>query len=301
MAPFSVSSFLGVLFRSSKASIVFYSGRDSLLYLVVPHRPITYRACMVIGLMVSFMSSLCSVGRTQPSLQTQTQRKSVWLTESWTAEETQWRRLRQDSEREIARSTNRGQLLQRLRSEAQKKLQDARVQYRWGYAVYRAAVDGSAPAERAVPSAALALATVPSPRAYEFARLRFLLESKQFPSPRLRGVGERLAKRDPKDYAVKYRLVKVLDPGLSAQQKQQALRHARDLVRLQPRRASAHASLASVYYRTWLVGKGQSDGNSAIAAYRKYLQLAPAKDSFRKQAQQIIKMIQQERAKQKTN
>ena len=61
-------------------------------------------------------------------------------------------------------------------------------------------------------------------------------------------VGERLQKRNPSDYAVKYRLIKVFDPGLSDQQKQQALRYARDVVRLQPKRASAHAAMASVYY-----------------------------------------------------
>ena len=50
-----------------------------------------------------------------------------------------------------------------------------------------------------------------------------------------------------------------------------------------------------------MVSKTQYDANKAITGYRKYLQLAPKKDNFRKQAERIIKEIQQGQTRQKKN
>ena len=96
-------------------------------------------------------------------------------------------------------------------------------------------------------------------------------------------------------------MIDTLNIETSTKDRKQAIGYAQDLVRLSPKRPSAHASVGWVYFRSWMVSKTQYDANKAITGYRKYLQLAPKKDNFRKQAERIIKEIQQGQTRQKKN
>lgn len=98
--------------------------------------------------------------------------------------------------------------------------------------------------------------------------------------------------REPDDYDVKFRLIAILTPGLSTEEKKQAVSYANDLIRIDAKRPSAYSALGGVYYRSWLISKSRDDAEKSIAAYRRYLQLAPANDTFRPQAQSIIAMMQ---------
>jgi len=167
------------------------------------------------------------------------------------------------------------------------------VQFRRAYTVYRAAALGDVAAGRQLPQVAYDLDHVRSPRSYEFARIRFLIMAHLFPAPQLRQVGERLVRREPKDYDAKYYLVQVLAPGLSPSDRREALGYCQDLLRLGPRRPSSYAILGFTHFRIWLVGKQRSEGDACVAAYRKYLELAGPRDSFRGRAERIIRTVNQ--------
>ena len=131
-----------------------------------------------------------------------------------------------------------------------------------------------------------------SPDAYNYARLHFLLVARRGPFAPLRDVGLRLAQKDASDYDVRYYLNNLLKPGVKNEDKVLAIRLCRQMIKLDPKRPSAHAALGWTYFRSWLTGKKPDDAEKSIAAYRKYLQLAPADDVFRPQAQNIIAMMQ---------
>ncbi|RYZ92627.1 MAG: hypothetical protein EOP06_03705 [Proteobacteria bacterium] len=136
-----------------------------------------------------------------------------------------------------------------------------------------------------------ALASTPSPRVYNWTRLRFLVDARNFPDTLLRPVGERLVQRDPKDYEVKYRLIDTFNPGESKAEKKQALIYAHDLIRLNPKRASGYSALGGVYYRDWLLNKNRTDAGNAIAAYQRYLKIAPPNEPFRRQVTLLIALM----------
>lgn len=290
MANFIAQNLWRIFLRNSKASAVpcCHCSFSNVVLSMVFFRTMKPHFTKLISLiLVSIFFS--GISDAQPS---NSRTSSTWLTEKWTGDEKKWFNLRESIDREIAKNSYGEHLLQRLKVDAQQNTQDAQAQFRWAYVLYQKAVDGSVSAEKLIPVASRALSEVQSPRVSEFTRLRFLLIGKMFPDRRLLSLGNRLAQLNPNDYSVKYRLVKILDPGLSPQEKQQALLYARDLVRLKPERASAHASLASVYFRSWLLSKNQQDKAQALASYKRYLQLAPKSDSFRSQAQRIIAQLE---------
>jgi hypothetical protein len=143
-----------------------------------------------------------------------------------------------------------------------------------------------------------ALGFVASPHAYEFARLRFLMEAWGAPFPQLEKLGQRLVHRNPQDYDVKYYLVQVLCTVPTPEAKQQALGYVREFMRANPKKISYWLNLGAVYNFSWYQsrGKNRADGKNAIAAYRKYLQLAPADDKKRKGVNEEIAYIQKRQA-----
>ena len=68
-----------------------------------------------------------------------------------------------------------------------------------------------------------AFQTVPSPRTYEYDRVRYLISSQYGRHPELMRVARRLIQNDPNDYEVEYALLASLRPGHSTQEKLTAL------------------------------------------------------------------------------
>lgn len=102
--------------------------------------------------------------------------------------------------------------------------------------------------------------------------------------------------RNPNDYDVKFYQVRILSSG-NDKDRQQAIDYANDLVRMQPKRPSAYSALGGAY---WLAFRGTDHrdvADKAIAAYRKYLELIPANDKSRPEAESMIKLIQEQKAK----
>lgn len=169
----------------------------------------------------------------------------------------------------------------------------AKTVFLYGYAAYLLATKLHTPdSEQPLAAALRAMERSKSPDTYNYARLHFLLVARRGPFAPLRDVGIRLAQKDASDYDVRYYLNNLLKPGVKNEDKVLALRLCQQMIQLDPKRPSAHAALGWTYFRSWLTGKKPDDAEKSIAAYRKYLQLAPANDTFRPQAQSIIAMMQ---------
>lgn len=229
--------------------------------------------------------------------------KWAWTTEEWTGNNLPYR----DSRVLIDRIGNNAPRLQKLLEEyeaaAAKKPFDPLAQYRWGYSVYQAAtgkVLRSSETRANIEIVAAALEKAPSPHVYEYARLRFLIEMWQYPKFEHLTIGKRLVKRDATDRSVKYFLTRILAWSRLPGDKQQALVYARELLTVNPQKASYHSLLGGVYLNLWHESRKREYAEKAIASYNKYLELAPLNDGWRVQAKQLIQMAKDNLAKQKT-
>lgn len=223
----------------------------------------------------------------------------AWTKEPWMGREGTYRHIRLSTDQAFRKKLSRARLQQYARYErqAQGKPSDAQAQFRWAYAAFNAALrmpSGSREQQMTFGLVSNALARPKSPRAYEYARLRFLVTAAISPDTRLKTVGRRLVSRNPKDYDVKYLLTDILDPGSNPAEKREALSYAQDLFHLDARRSTpgVHAVIGSIYWRSWRRTKTQEDADNAIAAYQRFLQLAPSNHYYRKGAERMISSIQ---------
>jgi len=109
-------------------------------------------------------------------------------------------------------------------------------------------------------------------------------------------LGKRLEQKDPKDYAVKYLLRRLLSWSSSAEDRKLAVVYARDMVGAKPSEPAYRASLAGAYMNLWEKTRNPEDADKAIAAYREHLRVAPADAEFRSWAEHLIKVTEKEKA-----
>ena len=91
---------------------------------------------------------------------------------------------------------------------------------------------------------------------------------------------------------VKYQLLSLLDPSESTKEMTESLALAKELIDLDPKRPSAHAAYAGVYWVIWEMTEKRSDAEIAIQSYKKFLELAPPDHEFRGQAERLISFIE---------
>lgn len=237
-----------------------------------------------------------------PGVVVEDARQWEWTQEQWTGDNAPYATIRKSIDTAIAAGQNASIIVSRYAPEAQRSPSNAKVQFRWAYATYRAYVAekiskaglASLESSRKLYSAITALQNARSPRSYDYTRLRFLMSVEHFPDRHLKDLGRRLLRRDPNDDSVKHRLLFVLEryPG-SLEERHEAVALAQSLLKRQPSKVSYHATLAGAYMLLWEGTKSPSDADKAIANYRKYLQLAPPNATFRKRAQMWIDYIQE--------
>ena len=218
----------------------------------------------------------------------------VWTTEKWTADDKPYVEIRQNIDKAIASGHKPDALLKKYEGMAQKGKLSAQAQFRWAYAAWQArkAVDRYDDQRQRLWIPRRSFTRVASPRCYQYTRLRFLIEAWFLPTPRLKSVGERLVRRAENDYDVKAYMARILRTSTSLEERKKALAYAKDLVRLEPKRPSAYSTLGGVYFTSWLKTKNPDDGDKAVAAYRKYLDLAPRNAEWRPQAERLIHRIE---------
>lgn len=143
-----------------------------------------------------------------------------------------------------------------------------------------------------------ALSFAVQPKAYDYTRLRFLITTenamtmgKYASDARLKSLGKRLLEIQPKDEFVSYWVRQLKSNNPSLEDKIENLRYAEKLVKAKPRDANARGELAGSYLDLWMVTKRRSHATMAVAQYKKWLQLAPKNDAFRRNAKHWIEAI----------
>lgn len=236
-----------------------------------------------------------------PSHREEVERRAQWgwTTESWLADDKPYINLRQ----RIDSMTVRGQrpaivfeTYKKYEKAAKTSPADPLALFAWGYSGYRASLFRPLPGPVQLDQVIVALATTPSPRSYQFARARFLIEMRRFPESRLKVLGERLLRRNPKDYSVIHYFLEILRPAIPAEKKR-ALQLAALLIRAEPNKPSGYAALGLFRYRSWLVSNSRNDARKSIAAYRTYMQVAKLNQQDLRQIESMIQRMQKGRGR----
>ena len=216
-----------------------------------------------------------------------------WTLRPWTGDDKPFVQIRQEVKEALDKEEDKLALVKKYQAEYADK-EDAPSLFRWAYAAWVTEIPGQDKSQRMryriEPLQALRQVTLPD--TYQYARLRFLYEMWNFKVPQLKYLGARLLKRNPDDFTVKFFFLRFLDPNKSAAERQQAISLANELVKENPTNAGAYTALADVYFSLWFDGGDKKAGKQAVAAYRKYLEVAPKDDYFRPQAQKIIDAIE---------
>ncbi len=215
-----------------------------------------------------------------------------WTIESWAGDNRPYKEAREQINKAVADKQDLKALIKQYEVLAQQKSSDPKPEYRYAYAAYRAAIEAKPFDANSLISIRDALQRGFPPHAYDYTRLRFLVESTLFANQSLIPVGKRLLSHDPKDVSVKYNLIKVLTCSVTASDKEEAVKYAQDLLLAKPENANYHATLAGAYLSIWFRSKDNSLANKAIAEYQQYLQLAPANADYRQTVNRLLMTLQ---------
>jgi hypothetical protein len=168
--------------------------------------------------------------------------------ERWTAYERPFQTLRNSIEKVAGKQQKSPvvwSLYQGHKEEARNNPNDVLTLFAWACAADRAAARRDLRSRVPLSEIAAALERVPSPHSREYARIRYILESRMFVRRELKPLGERLLRADPNDYKVMHLLIEVPRPGMP-QDKQRALKYAHTMIRNQPGDPGSYAMLGSV-------------------------------------------------------
>jgi len=145
-------------------------------------------------------------------------------------------------------------------------------------------------------SISLALAEPPSPKSYQYDRLRFVMAMRW---QQMQGVGDlalRLLKRNPNDYEVQFYSISALFGGTPAQ-RQAALRVAQQIERKKPNTAVAYYSLGTAYWGLFMLNRRRADGDKAVEYIQKELSLLPNNYAGRTEVEDLIRTIRRDQEK----
>lgn len=215
-----------------------------------------------------------------------------WVKQPWKGNSASYIRINRRISAAFANKSRIEAVTQEYRKIAEDNPTDPLAVYAWGYAAYAARPLDSPTLGRDIQKIALALSLPQFPDTYEYARLRFVTTANWRPYLQLKPLGNRLLQRNLKDYYVKQGMIDILAVGPQAE-RQRALNYAQQLVQQYPKSATSYAELGWVYDLRFGSSKTTSDGDGAIAAYRKAMTL-PSTTGGRQRLQHNIHRIQQE-------
>lgn len=225
------------------------------------------------------------------SPQQQTSSATSWMTEKWTGDETHYAAARENINRDFSRGGITVAYLKGLETAWNQDEQDPLKLFRWAYARYKAQGLHPPIPFTTVPAYG-AFNEVPSPHTYEYARVRFLIETSLSRPRELMAIGKRLLARNPDDFDVEFALSRCFGETMSAEEKQSALAYADHLINKYPNKSSVYAVKAGVYFSYWIDHRNKQDARDAIQWYQKYLKVAPTNYEWRKRAEGIVTLLQ---------
>lgn len=213
-----------------------------------------------------------------------------WTTEPWMSDDRPYQAIRADIDSLVAKNKLTSALLEQYRREAAPKYTDPQALFRYAYAGYQ--MQRTHPVIYS-PYYGDIFYHAPSPHTYNYTRLRFLSSARFHEEPQLVALGKRLLQRNPNDREVRYWLVQCYRPGLSEDEKKEALAQAQDYLHRYPGTPAAYSALASVYFSAWMIKRNRDDGQKAIAAFQEYLRLGAPSPEWRAQIQGTIHLIEE--------
>lgn len=217
-----------------------------------------------------------------------------WVNEQWTGDNRPFQKIKQDITTALDSGQNAGDLAAKYRLKAIASPKDSQAVFGWAYAV-RANI-------RTLPASMEsrmmwfrvreALDQPPSPHAYDYDRLRFLLA---YDKSHIRGLGERLLKQNPADNSVKLQLIYayinsfgtslLVSESAANQFKVRALQLTGELIQSDPKNPDYRAALGNLY-AAYLSRHYQDkrynrdDAVKALTAYQDYQRIAKPNDDF---------------------
>jgi len=210
-----------------------------------------------------------------------------WITAKWTDDEAAYLKIRQQID---ARPTLTVDEVNGFLREAQ-RTNDPKSTFRWVYAYYIAQktfhlfhYGGVGP---------IMFMKCQWPNNYQCARIRFIVSVEYRTFANLIPMGQRLMKRDPKDYDVEFAYADLLthqadDPKSLAS----AIVVAQQIVKQNKTKASAYSLLADTHFGRYLYTESTDDIQPAIDNYKIYLALTRPDDTFRSHAMDIIRRLE---------
>lgn len=221
-----------------------------------------------------------------------------WATEVWSANDEPFRAAKIEVDRELKTARNRDAVVQKYKGLADPRPRQALAVFRWAYASYQVAETKRPFDSYYMWEPYQALQGTASPTAYEYARMRFLIEGffyDRYTHLSVKKLGQRLLKRDPKDYRVKVALCEVLSYGGTLAERREGVKLATELVKANPKSVVRHGRLGNLYYALWMGSQLTSDRKAAIAAYKEFLKLGGIDATQRKITQNQIKLLEKSR------
>lgn len=223
----------------------------------------------------------------------------AWTSQAWTGDDQPYQRIRSEIDQAIAQKKNPDRLMQQYGLLAQKNPADPQAQFRWGCAAFAAAMQPSVSDIEGTgkligPRSALDHA--PSPKTYEYNRLRYLMAAYSSPVPHLKALGDRLLRRDPTDDVVLFFQGGILNYSQLPADRQRARAYAENYLRRFPKKPGPYSLLASIHYRDAFLNHSSIDADKAITAYRRYLELEPSNSGTRGEVDYLIQNLQRHKA-----
>jgi predicted Zn-dependent protease len=196
----------------------------------------------------------------------------AWMTHAWNAPDKPYIDADKRVETDVAASTDPVEMLNLYRKRARQRNNDPIAAYSAGYAALL--LSNKEKKEYVTAEDLLRLAAVDPLNVHLYASLRFALNlTPKGNRKRLYIVGERLFARNPKDKFVGDHLVDLL---CQANKLDDALSVSAKFCKARPQFPAAYARFGQVCDELWLTRRKKQYASMAIAAYTKYLVIAPS-------------------------
>ncbi len=221
----------------------------------------------------------------------------AWTREEWTANDAPYRNTMTEIDFVARAHKDMAALASQYQAQAKSKPYQypysPTAQFRWAYATYLAGNNdaryiNTSDYTKAWDSLGYCFAV----HSYTYDRLHFLMMTTDATGPELTFIGDRLIRRDPHDYEVKYRYVtRLMNAHISNQEWHRALAYCQDLHTLRPSDPRYLLAYAAIYNGAKAATGDSQAQAEVIGYYQKFLNEAQPNDPNRRYAETQITLL----------